>query len=73
MRFLLKNRRLAKEMYGMPWYLLSVPYQRDVANAINMVQNRAVITIGPFAALNLETASDVSIQITVIIFSKINL
>lgn len=29
-------------------------------NAINMVQNRAVITIGPFAELNLETASDVS-------------
>lgn len=43
----------------MPWYLLPLQKQKDIAHLMHRTQNGAVLTIGPFSALNYEAATDV--------------
>lgn len=43
----------------MSWYLLPVSSQKDVCSAIHSIQNGKSLTIGPFSALSMETATDV--------------
>lgn len=50
-------------MYEMPWYLLSTSCQKQVSNAIQQLQNGAVLTIGPLGEIDLNTASEVNFQI----------
>lgn len=46
----------------MPWYSMPKLYQKDIAHMMNRLQNGAVLTMGPFADLNYETASNVRIS-----------
>lgn len=55
---------MALEFYSMPWYLLSTSCQKEIMSGIHNVQNGPTFTIGPFAELNFETASDVRIYFT---------
>lgn len=45
----------------MPWYSLSPSCQKGIISGIHWMQNGPAFTIGPFAELNFETASDVSL------------
>lgn len=46
----------------MPWYLMSRDKQLSYAHLLNRLQNGTLLQIGPFATLNFETFSDVSID-----------
>lgn len=46
---------------GLPWYLLSMKSQKNIARILNRVQHGAVLTMGPFSALNYETATNVRV------------
>lgn len=43
----------------MNWYTFSTSSQKDVAYMMNRLQNGAVLTMGPLAEINYETAADV--------------
>lgn len=55
-----QNGRLSTALWNVPWYLLPPMYQRMLQSILNRIQNGARLTIGPFAELNMETATDVS-------------
>lgn len=46
---------------SLPWYLLPMRHQKDIAHILNRAQNGAVLTIGPLAELNYGTATNVRI------------
>lgn len=43
----------------MQWFMLPAISQMRVCSAMHMIQNGASLTIGPFAPLNMEIATDV--------------
>lgn len=55
-----KNDRVVNSLTGLPWYLLPLKSQRNIAHILNRAQHGAVLTMGPFAALNYETATSVN-------------
>lgn len=44
---------------NLPWYLLPLRTQKDIIYILSRAQRGAVLTIGPFAELNYETATNV--------------
>lgn len=56
-----QNEKIVLELYNMPWFLLSPSCQKGVMTGIHWMQNGPAFTIGPFAELNFETASNVSL------------
>lgn len=44
---------------GLPWYLLPLHTQRDISHILRRTQYGPILTIGPFAELNYETATNV--------------
>lgn len=54
-----KNRKVVEAFDDVPWYILPLERQKDIAHIINRAQNGAVLTIGPLAALDYETATNV--------------
>lgn len=57
--FIFQNERITAALDKMPWYLLPLEKQKDIAHLMHRTQNGAVLTIGPFSALNYEAATDV--------------
>lgn len=57
-----QNEKITLELYNMPWYLLPPSSQKGVMTGIHWMQNGPAFTIGPFADLSFETASDVSVK-----------
>lgn len=51
---------LLLKLSELPWYLMSQKNQLEYAQALNRLQNGAVIAMGPFFELNYEIFSDVS-------------
>ena len=58
--FFIQNELLLHQFHELPWYLMTLEQQLDYANMLNRLQNGAILQMGPFAALNLETLSLVS-------------
>lgn len=54
-----QNEGISTELYNMKWYLLSTTCQKQVYSTIHLLQNSAMLTIGPFGPVNLETATNV--------------
>lgn len=48
---------------GLPWYLLPLRTQKDIIYILSRAQHGAVLTIGPFAELNYETATNVRLDL----------
>lgn len=44
---------------SLPWYLLPLHTQKDIRYILNRTQYGPILTIGPFAELNYETATKV--------------
>lgn len=44
---------------SLPWYSLPLQTQKDIAHILHRSQHGPKLTIGPFAELNYETATDV--------------
>lgn len=44
----------------MPWYLLPPSTQKGLISGLHYIQNGPKYTIGPFAELSFETATDVN-------------
>lgn len=58
--FSTQNERLSAALCSITWYLLPPSSQKMLQTTLHRVQNGARLTIGPFAELNLETATNVS-------------
>lgn len=48
---------------NLPWYLLPLQTQKDIAYILHRTQHGPILTIGPFAELNYETATNVRFAI----------
>lgn len=59
---ILKNNRVVDAISGLPWYLLPLQNQKDIAHILNRAQNGTVLRIGPFSRLDYETATNVRIE-----------
>lgn len=44
---------------NLPWFLLPIKSQKDIGHILNRTQHGPILTIGPFAELNYETATSV--------------
>lgn len=53
---------------GLPWYLLTLQNQKDIAHILNRAQNGTVLRMGPFSRLDYETATKVRIQLAPVFF-----
>lgn len=65
----MQNEKLLAEIYDTPWYLMSTSSQKQVCAALHRLQNAGVLTIGPFAQLDFETAAMVN-DVFSLIFNK---
>lgn len=54
-----QRESLATSMYEIPWYLLPAKQQKEIIHVLRGIQNGCKLSIGPFAELNFETASNV--------------
>lgn len=52
--------RVVDALNNLSWYLLPIRHQKDIAHILNRAQNGDVLTIGPLAELNYETATNLS-------------
>lgn len=68
MFLIFKHIRVVDAVSTLPWYLLPLKVQKDVAHLLNRAQNGTVLTIGSFDRLDYETATNVRIKLHTIEF-----
>lgn len=65
--FILQHNRVVDAISKIPWYLLPLKNQRDIAHFLNRAQNGTVLRIGPLNRLDYETATNVRIKLRLVI------